>query len=315
MSEPYGMLTVSGRAAVAAALANNTALDVADIAWGAGTRAITGGEVSLQDETGRAPINAQGVDPDNANVGFFRNQFAAEDGPFVIGEAGLFSSDGTMLAIVTYPVPFSKPLNFALTFDILVAFDNLENLIINVQSAEAFVPAERAISAGEGLEGGGDLSQDRSIKLNFSGFSALAASAINLTNDTMVIWDQSVGAFKTVNLDVVAEKVLSTTRFADAVSVRGRWLIKSAAYTAKAGERVWADVSAGAWLLNLPAAPVAGDVVDFKINGGAEGGPYLTFDGNGKNINGDATMLVDHTAGDLPVSGKLIYIGTEWRVG
>lgn len=166
MSEPYGFLTVGGRAAEAAALANETAIDVAEIAWGTGTRAITGGETALENETGRAPVLAQGVDPENSSVAFFRHQFDAEDGPFVISEAGLFAADGTLLAIVTYPVPISKPVNFALTFDILVAFSDLENLIINVTSAGGLVPAERNINTGDGLIGGGDLSADRTIALD-----------------------------------------------------------------------------------------------------------------------------------------------------
>jgi hypothetical protein len=154
-TEPYGFLTVSGRAAEAEALANGTALEVSAIAWGTGTRAITGGEVGLESETARAAVNAQGIDPDNSSVAFFRHQFAAEDGPYTISEAGLFATDGTLLAIVTYPIPISKPVKFALTFDILVAFSDLENLIVQVESAEAFIPVERAIATGAGLTGGG----------------------------------------------------------------------------------------------------------------------------------------------------------------
>lgn len=166
MSEPYGFLTTKGRQLEAAALANGTALDVAEIAWGTGTRAITGGETSLEAETGRVAVGASGTHPSNSSVAFFRHQFAAEDGPYTISEAGLFDAAGNMLAIVTYPTPVPKPLNFALTFDILVAFSDLENLIVQVSSTGAMVPVERRITAGSGLVGGGDLSNDRTLSVD-----------------------------------------------------------------------------------------------------------------------------------------------------
>jgi phage-related tail fiber protein len=309
-TQPYGFLTVAGRAAEAAALANGTAIEVTEIAWGTGTRAITGGETALQTETGRAAVNAFGIDPDNDSVAFFRRQFAAEEGPFSISEAGLFDAEGTLLAIVSYPVPLSKPLNFALTLDILVAFSDLENLIISVESAEAFVPAERKVSTGDGLTGGGDLAQDRTINLDFSNLPALTAAAAHLTSDTVIIWDDSANRFKTVNLDTIAEKVIGTSRFDDALTGKSRWQIKSAAYTAKAGERIAADVSGGAWQLNLPAAPAAGDVVRLAVINGDVATNNLTVSGNGKNVQGDAALLIDVPFATL----SLIYNNTEWRV-
>lgn len=217
-TEPYGFLTVAGRAAEASALANGTALEVTQIAWGTGTRAITGGETALENETGRAAINAFGIEPGNASVAFFRRQFAAEDGPYIISEAGLFASDGTMVAIVTYPVPISKPVNFSLTFDILVAFSDLENLIISVESAEAFVPAERRVLTGAGLSGGGDLGQDRTISLDYSAFTALPAVSLHLTDDLIAVWDTSAGKFKTITLEAIAEKAGQAKPIRDAVS-------------------------------------------------------------------------------------------------
>ncbi|MFV1534847.1 phage tail protein [Phaeobacter sp. JH209B] len=166
MSEPYGFLTNKGRQLEAAALANGTALNVAEIAWGTGARAITGGEISLENETGRAPVIASGIHPDNSSVAFFRHDFAAQDGPYIISEAGLFDAAGNMLAIVTYPVPMPKPLNFALTFDIMVAFSDLENLNINVLTPGSLVPEERRIDTGSGLVGGGDLSGNLNLSLD-----------------------------------------------------------------------------------------------------------------------------------------------------
>lgn len=309
-TEPYGFLTVSGRAAEAEALANGTALEVSAIAWGTGTRAITGGETGLENETARAAVNAQGIDPDNSSVAFFRHQFASEDGPYTISEAGLFATDGTLLAIVTYPIPISKPVNFALTFDILVAFSDLENLIVRVESAEAFVPAEREIATGAGLTGGGDLSQNRSLALDFSGFSAIASAALHLTSDTLAIWDASAGAFKTVNLDAVSEKMFGSDRFRAAMLNGGRWLLKSAAYTATVGENVAADVTGGGWTLKLPAAPVAGDAVTIAVTDGDVENNSLTIGGNGKTVMGDTDLVIDIPLASL----RLVFNDTEWRL-
>lgn len=309
-TEPYGFLTVSGRAAEAEALANGTALEVSAIAWGTGTRAITGGEVGLENETARAAVNAQGIDPDNASVAFFRHQFAAEEGPYTISEAGLFATDGTLLAIVTYPIPISKPVNFALTFDILVAFSDLENLIVRVESAEAFVPAEREIATGAGLTGGGDLSQNRSLALDFSGFSAIASAALHLTSDTLAIWDASAGVFKTVHLDAINEQFVASERFKAALVSGGRWLLQSAAYTAKAGERIAADVSGGGWQLDFPSDPASGDNVTVAVIDGDVTATPLTINGNGNNVQGDAALVVDVPLATVP----FIYNGTEWRL-
>ncbi|UTS79570.1 phage tail-collar fiber domain-containing protein [Phaeobacter piscinae] len=165
-TEPYGFLTTAGRAANAAALATGAILPVAEIAWGDGTRAITGGEAALENETGRAPVAAWSIDPANADVALFHHYFAADDGPFVIAEAGLFDADGTMLAIVTYPTPFAKPLNFNPELVLAVAFSDLENLQIELTAPSSLVPAPRKIIAGNGLAGGGDLSQDRTLALD-----------------------------------------------------------------------------------------------------------------------------------------------------
>lgn len=166
MSVPYGFLTTGGRAANAAALANNTAIQVSHIAWGDGTRAITGGEVALQNEVGRAPVGAQSVHPDNVDVAQFHHYFGADDGPYIIAEAGLFASDGTMLAICTYPTPFPKPLNFNPVLTLNVAFSDLENLVITLSAPSSLVPGSRQLLAGPGLSDIGDLSQDRTVGLD-----------------------------------------------------------------------------------------------------------------------------------------------------
>ena len=53
----------------------------------------------------------------------------------------------------------------------------LENLVLQVQSTDAFVPAERVFSAGVGLIGGGDLTANRSLAVDFASEAEAVAGA------------------------------------------------------------------------------------------------------------------------------------------
>jgi hypothetical protein len=89
-----------------------------------------------------------------------------------------------------------------------------------------------------------------------------------------------------------------------------RWLVKSVAYTAVAGEKIAADVSAGAWTLTLPLAPVSGAVVMVSVIDGDAKTNNLTIDGNGNNIQGETTLIYD-----VPLATVwLVYNNTEWRL-
>jgi hypothetical protein len=89
-----------------------------------------------------------------------------------------------------------------------------------------------------------------------------------------------------------------------------RWLVKSAAYTAVAGEKVAADVTAGAWTLTLPLTPISGAVVMVSVIDGDAATNNLTIDGNGNNIQGDTTLIYD-----VPLATVwLVYNNTEWRL-
>jgi hypothetical protein len=89
-----------------------------------------------------------------------------------------------------------------------------------------------------------------------------------------------------------------------------RWLVKSAAYTAVAGEKIAADVTAGAWTLTLPLTPVSGAVVMVSVIDGDAKTNNLTIDGNGNNIQGDTTLIYD-----VPLATVwLVYNNTEWRL-
>lgn len=305
------IITNAGRDAVAAALANNVPITVAEIAFGTADRYPTGGETALTTEVIRKAVLNHGVTEDGKT--FFDARLEADDGPFVLYEIGLFAGDGTLLFVGRIEgfnklVMADQPVTLDMRAYVLTS--QFQNVVVQIDTSFAFVSAERRVIAGRGLSGGGDLSQDRTLDLDFAGLDALAAGAIHLTDDTLVIWDASAAAFKSVSLDTISEKVLGTSRFADALVSGGRWLLKSAPYTAKAGERIAADVSGGAWQLDLPADPAAGDVVTVSVIEGDVTANNLTIGGNGNTVQGDTALLVDVQFATVP----LVFSGTEWRI-
>jgi len=71
-------------------------------------------------------------------------------------------------------------------------------------------------------------------------------------------------------------------------------------------------VSGSAWTLTLPASPVAGDFIDLAVIDGDASVNNLTISGNGNNIQGDTTLVMDLSLS--PVDVSLIYNNTEWRI-
>jgi len=72
-------------------------------------------------------------------------------------------------------------------------------------------------------------------------------------------------------------------------------------------ENVLCDTSGGAFIVTLPAAPEDGRVYTVILE--TAGNP-LTIAGNGKNINGSASIVFS-TAGDAV---QMIYNGTQWNL-
>lgn len=89
------------------------------------------------------------------------------------------------------------------------------------------------------------------------------------------------------------------------------WVIKTSAYDAVAGNNIAADTSGGAFAINLPASPSAGNSVWFADAGYAWNSENLTVGRNGKTINGTAADLVCNVVGKVFC---MVYNGTTWRV-
>ena len=165
----FAILTNTGRNKEAASLATGVALNIVSLAWGDGDRIPAGGETSLLNEQGRKQVQAQGLVSGANNTAFFDILLDESEGPFVIREAGLFDADGDLIAIAKYDPVVNKPLNtVSALLRINIVFSDLENLILQVSSTNAFVPAERQINTGVGLLGGGDLSNDRIISADIA---------------------------------------------------------------------------------------------------------------------------------------------------
>lgn len=89
------------------------------------------------------------------------------------------------------------------------------------------------------------------------------------------------------------------------------YILKSADYTAAASQRVGADVSGGGFTITLPLAPVAGNLVIVSVFSGDVTVNNLTIAGNGKNVQGAATLVIDVGLATIFIT----YNGTEWRIG
>ena len=173
------LMTNVGRNKEAAALAAGTALSIAEIAWGDGNRVPSGGEISLLNEQGRKAVQGSGAVNGALNTAFFEILLDTAEGPYVIREAGLFDSDGDMIAICYYDPPVNKPKDTVTALmRIHVVFSDLQNLILQVQSTNAFVPVERLIGAGAGLTGGGDMSANRVLAVDFASNAEVLAGVL-----------------------------------------------------------------------------------------------------------------------------------------
>ncbi|WP_217352005.1 hypothetical protein, partial [Ruegeria sp. HKCCD8929] len=74
-----------------------------------------------------------------------------------------------LIAIGYYDPPVNKPKDtVSALIRIHVVFSDLQNLILQVQGTDAYVPVERKVSPGVGMTGGGDMSLDRVLTVDFA---------------------------------------------------------------------------------------------------------------------------------------------------
>ncbi len=183
-------VTELGKIKMAQSLADGTPIQPNEIAWGDGDYVATGSEAALQSERGRKDIQIAEISPDDPERVIFEVSLDFEEGPFTIREAGLFDADGDLLAICTYTeaIPKAKD-STSVALSLAVFFSNLANLNLVINSAGNYVTQAQAaayaskatsILSGGGLSGGGDLTGDRTLSVNFaSEAEAVAGVAVD----------------------------------------------------------------------------------------------------------------------------------------
>lgn len=143
----FALLTTTGRAKEALALASGEPLVISAIAIGDGTTVPSGGEKKLYHEIARKTVSGHGLVAGTTNTAYFDIHLVATDGPYTIREAGLYDTAGDLIAIACYDPPINKPTpESGQTVEgdvrLQIAFSNAENVIVQVD-ASMQVPLQR----------------------------------------------------------------------------------------------------------------------------------------------------------------------------
>lgn len=125
------------------------------------------------------------------------------------------------------------------------------------------------------------------------------------TPDLLISDNAAARANKVVSFDEFGDIILRTVAV-DAELVQ-TYTIVTGAETLAVNSAYY--VQAGGFTLLLPPGPVAGEPIHFAFDDGAEAS-NVTIDGNGKNIAGDTTLIVDCDNAQF----VLVYDGTEWNL-
>lgn len=207
------IITTAGQNAIAQALANGSPITVAEIAFGTEDRFPTGGETALSTEVVRKPVLASGVDDQKT---YFDARLDAEDGPYVLYEVGLFDDAGTLLFIGRIEgfnklVLTDQPVTLDARIHVLTS--QFENVVVQIDTSFAFVPADRRVDTGGGLAGGGDLTENRTLTLDIGSLDAIAGVDVDNTADTFAIRDADDGGHKSITTDELAKAVKAAAGF------------------------------------------------------------------------------------------------------
>jgi hypothetical protein len=210
------LITNAGQSAVAQALADGTPITVTEVAFGTEDRHPTGGETALTTEVVRKPVLASGVDGQKT---YFDARLEAEDGPYVLYEVGLFDDAGTLLFIGRMEgfnklVLADQPITLDTRIHVLTS--QFQNVVVQIDTSFAFVPATRRVDTGGGLAGGGDLSGDRTLKLDIGTLDAIAGADVDPATDTFALRDADDGgspAHKAITTEELAKAVKAAAGF------------------------------------------------------------------------------------------------------
>lgn len=135
----YTILTDIGKEKLVEAIANETALDFTEIAVGDSNGTSynpTPDMTALKNETYRATISSVSIDEVDKNIMIFEMVVPASSGGYYIREAGLFASDGSLMAIARTAEQY-KPLleegaGASITISMRIAISSEAQIYINV---------------------------------------------------------------------------------------------------------------------------------------------------------------------------------------
>lgn len=138
----YTILTDIGKQKLAEAIANETALDFTEMAVGDSNGTSyepTSDMTALKHVTYRAAIGSMKINAEDKNIMEFEFVVPASVGGFYIREAGLYSSDGTLIAISRLPEQYKADMaegaGSSMTVRILVAVSSDAQIYITVPAS------------------------------------------------------------------------------------------------------------------------------------------------------------------------------------
>lgn len=178
------LLTQAGQNALHTLIAADQPLVITEMSFGTADRHPTGGEAELVAEVIRKPVV-------NKEVAAGKVRFDAilqrDEGPWTIYEVGLHDDAGTLIAIGRAP-GLTKLVGdddemHSLDISVSLLTSTLQNLVVEIDPQFALVPQTRQINTGAGMKGGGDLSSDRDLEVDF----ADTLEAADVTNEVKVL--------------------------------------------------------------------------------------------------------------------------------
>lgn len=138
----YTILTDVGKQKLAEAIANETALDFTEMAVGDSNGTSyepTSDMTALKHEVYRAAIGSMKINAEDKNIMEFEFVVPASTGGFYVREAGLYSSDGTLIAISRLPEQYKADMaegaGSSMTVRILVAISSDAQIYITVPAS------------------------------------------------------------------------------------------------------------------------------------------------------------------------------------
>ena len=158
------LLTTAGTEWNARANNGETVSPITKIKFGDGTRVPTVAATDLENQVHATTVGEQGV---TGSVSWFRAFLPSGVGGFEIREAGLFTDDDTLIAIIRRDraLAIAEQDNLQYTFNVIFAYSDAVPVTLDPTIG---VTDSRRINTEDGTSGGGDLSADRTIRTDWS---------------------------------------------------------------------------------------------------------------------------------------------------